>query len=377
MKVIRKLVILSNKQAEESKGVVAFENVAGKIVCTATTQGTVADCTLYIRNGEEFLEPKRAEQPNLSFDLGDIQLANEIECILHNGDKTVMRGAFPGKGRGCGDVIAGCLEKFGSEEIGLGASIIIEEIEQKTEVSDMFHVEQAGTDMIIENESIEIPPPPETDIGVQVEWGVDGQEEPEAPELSEASEEPYNELAQSHYLYARTEEVTEEVAADEVAIDAAETLEATEVVPEATTEAVAEVVQEADVVTEAAQEPVPYQNFVAEGGQIYNSDRPFYDAVSAQLLELFATHPKATGLVRAVENSQFCKIKHGRGYYVVGLITKGEKPRYICYGTPARADEYKAQTGCSEFINTCKKNPQKGYHLTFQDAITGETVVNG
>ena len=382
MQVIRKLVILSNKQEETLKGVVAFENVAGKVVCTATTQGEVQDCVLYIRNGENFLPPKRADVASIAMDLGEIQLANDIECILHNGDKTVMRGAFPGKGRGCGDVIAGCLEKFGAEEIGLGSAVVIEEVAENL-------AEKAQISAKLDDE--ELPPIAED---ISIDWG-----QPENPDevqtIPPVGEwesvttpadfySPNNEAAETHYIYARDENA---VAVDVVESDVQEEVQeqAQQIEPEKQVEEVVATPADDLAASEIAPAPcgcnkqkAPYAVLGEEDSDIYTSERPFYDAVSAQLLGLFAVNPQEESLAVAIPNSQFCKVKHGRSYYVVGLISEGEKPRYICYGTPARAGIAKKEfESCCDFVRTCSKNPKKGYYLTFQDAVTGKTVVRG
>ena len=98
----------------------------------------------------------------------------------------------------------------------------------------------------------------------------------------------------------------------------------------------------------------------------------FYSRMEADIRKIFATYPKESELERAVEGGRFAKIFYGDNkYYVFGVLTVEGKPRYICYGVPARDPENPPPSfKNSSYIPT----PSGGYWMTYQDASTGVSI---
>lgn len=100
----------------------------------------------------------------------------------------------------------------------------------------------------------------------------------------------------------------------------------------------------------------------------------FYSRMEGDIKKIFATYPKETALEKAMEGSKFVRISYGEGkFYVFGVLSVEGKPRYICYGVPARegAVAPPSLAGCASFVPT---ENGAGFWMTYQDAATGVSV---
>ena len=98
---------------------------------------------------------------------------------------------------------------------------------------------------------------------------------------------------------------------------------------------------------------------------------PYYRKVKKELTTLFETHLPYEPLMNAVPDSVWVKINTpDRRFYVVGVILKGETPKYICYGIPAG----EAKGLVPDFKR--QNFGQDAFYFLYQDATSGECVVN-
>ena len=77
--------------------------------------------------------------------------------------------------------------------------------------------------------------------------------------------------------------------------------------------------------------------------------------------------------------SVWSRVDFGKNkYYVVGLISEGRKPKYICYGVPAekRGEPPQALKGWCSFLPASLFDLDgRGYWIMYQDAETGKCVL--
>ncbi len=104
----------------------------------------------------------------------------------------------------------------------------------------------------------------------------------------------------------------------------------------------------------------------------------YYDTVKNQLDALMEKYPPEEDLAASIPFSRWAKISFsGEKYYVVGVIRDDAKPKYICYGVPAKnhGDPPDALKGyCSFMPLSVFDLSGKGYWMMFQDAETGQCV---
>jgi hypothetical protein len=263
--------------------------------------------------------------------------------VLHDGTKTIMRGAIPGRGRGCGEVIEGCKMLFNSPENVLRRENSPKKTAvetQKTTPQPEPAAPQAEQVPVTTIPPIgEFTPEPEDIASLDLPEYVITENEP-VPPIFDTIYGPCQEG--EHCQYARELEETNQ--------------------------------QEPEP---APQMPVFLQPDNPQMPSSYDADHPFYDAVREQLEELFAIHPSESKLAASIPESRFAHIRYGtKDYYVVGVINEQDKPRYICYGVPATKSSITKRDlseNC-EFLATDTASPNNGYYMMFQDAITGETL---
>ena len=107
---------------------------------------------------------------------------------------------------------------------------------------------------------------------------------------------------------------------------------------------------------------------------------PYYLTVKDELDKIFATFEAEVPLCNMFAKSKWAKIRYSHNhYYVVGLLTKNDHERYICYGVP----DVFSKTPPKEFDGFCvflpcdpTKPEDKGYWMMFQDAVTGRCVLD-
>ena len=99
----------------------------------------------------------------------------------------------------------------------------------------------------------------------------------------------------------------------------------------------------------------------------------FYQAVKAQLDEMFVCYPLETRLIERIPNSKWIRVDCENEYYVVGLIYELDEVIYVCYGIPGcdkilPPDEIK---DVSQFVDI---DEDGGVWMIFQDAKTGKCI---
>ena len=100
----------------------------------------------------------------------------------------------------------------------------------------------------------------------------------------------------------------------------------------------------------------------------------FYTRMEGDIKKIFASYPAETELENAMEGSKFARISYGENkFYVFGVLRVEGKPRYICYGVPAKNGDTPPPSlkDCASYIPT----ESGGYWMTYQDASTGVSVV--
>ncbi len=108
-------------------------------------------------------------------------------------------------------------------------------------------------------------------------------------------------------------------------------------------------------------------------GGIEFSGNNFYQAVKAQLDEMFVCYPLETRLIERIPNSKWIRVDCENEYYVVGLIYELDEVIYVCYGIPGSdkilpPDEIK---DVSQFVDI---DEDGGVWMIFQDAKTGKCI---
>ena len=113
-------------------------------------------------------------------------------------------------------------------------------------------------------------------------------------------------------------------------------------------------------------------------GKEYSKNNPYYNKVAQELQTLFDKFEDEKALLSVFPNGKWVKIYYNQEkYYVVGVITENNKPKYICYGVPHPYSEQppKELAGVSTFIPISIFNLHgDGYFMMFQDAVTGKCV---
>lgn len=100
----------------------------------------------------------------------------------------------------------------------------------------------------------------------------------------------------------------------------------------------------------------------------------FYARMEGDIRRIFSNYPAEPELEKAMEGSKFARISYGENkYYVFGVLKVEGKPRYICYGVPAKNTKTPPPSlkDCASFVPT----DGGGYWMTYQDASTGISVV--
>lgn len=111
----------------------------------------------------------------------------------------------------------------------------------------------------------------------------------------------------------------------------------------------------------------------------FGAENPFFLSVKTELDALFSKFPEEETLTKTVPDGKWIKIPFKDDkYYVLGVVKKDGKEKYICYGVPS---EYSA-TPPETLGNSCVFVPLsvfdlhgKGYWILFQDALTGKDVL--
>ena len=120
--------------------------------------------------------------------------------------------------------------------------------------------------------------------------------------------------------------------------------------------------------------PAAIKNFSDEQTEGGLAGGDYYTRMEGDIEKIFSTYPKESALERAVEGSRFAKISYGENkYYVFGVLTVEGKPRYLCYGVPAK-DAQKPPPSLRECATYIPVSDGAGYWMTYQDAATGVSI---
>ena len=110
----------------------------------------------------------------------------------------------------------------------------------------------------------------------------------------------------------------------------------------------------------------------------FGEDFPYYDTIKDELDKVLSKFENESELCKLFPYSKFVKINYSSDkFYVVGVIKKDDKPKYVCYGVPSeyKKNPPKELDGYCTFIPISVFNIHgKGYFMMFQDAVTGECV---
>lgn len=104
----------------------------------------------------------------------------------------------------------------------------------------------------------------------------------------------------------------------------------------------------------------------------------YYDKQEKELQSVLNKNPPDDELNKAVEGGRFVRIYYGENkFYAVGVIKEKGKPKYICYGVPAKYSKEppKALKGYSSFLPTDVFDLKgAGYWMMYQSAQDGSCV---
>lgn len=103
----------------------------------------------------------------------------------------------------------------------------------------------------------------------------------------------------------------------------------------------------------------------------------YYQKIESEIEKLFKEFPSADELCAIVPDSKWVKINYdGDKFYVVGVITDGKRPVYLCYGVEGRYGEKPEEI--KEYCSFIPCSPYSlkgdGYWVMYQDAATGECL---
>lgn len=113
----------------------------------------------------------------------------------------------------------------------------------------------------------------------------------------------------------------------------------------------------------------------AEGNPLSGGD--FYERMKGEIEGILNAYPHEEQLESLIEGSVWVKISYGEKlYYVFGIIKDGGKPRYICYGVPAKSNSSPpdSMAGLATFLPLYQDEKSGGYWVMYQDAGTGASL---
>ncbi len=103
----------------------------------------------------------------------------------------------------------------------------------------------------------------------------------------------------------------------------------------------------------------------------------YYEKIKAEVDKLFREFPAEEELSLTVPDSKWVKINYdGDKFYVVGVISDGKRPVYLCYGVAGRYGEKPEEI--KEYCSFIPSSPYSlkgdGFWVMYQDAATGECL---
>ncbi|MGN1222296.1 MAG: hypothetical protein ACI4TT_03585 [Christensenellales bacterium] len=105
----------------------------------------------------------------------------------------------------------------------------------------------------------------------------------------------------------------------------------------------------------------------------------FYDRISYQVEKMFVSNEKEQILDEIIPNSKFCRVEFDdkSGYYIFGIVYEADRPKYLCYGVPAKKDSEppKELTNFYQWLPVDVEDENgDGYYMMYQDALTGKNI---
>ena len=99
-----------------------------------------------------------------------------------------------------------------------------------------------------------------------------------------------------------------------------------------------------------------------------------------EIENIFSEYPAEENLIKLIAGSRWARIDYGDGkYYVFGILFDDGKPRYICYGVPARQTDAppEGMEELASFVPLSETVTDRGYWVMYQDAATGASLKIG
>ncbi len=112
-----------------------------------------------------------------------------------------------------------------------------------------------------------------------------------------------------------------------------------------------------------------FERFYAAGGRT-----DYYDSVKKEIGKVFVEFPPYYPLIRKYRECFFVRIDFPKTdkYFVLGILQKEGRIRYICYGLPAEKEGFSDK----DFVYV--DNSPTSFWMLFQDADTGQiSAING
>lgn len=106
----------------------------------------------------------------------------------------------------------------------------------------------------------------------------------------------------------------------------------------------------------------------------------FYARMKNEIEGILSAYPHEENLEKLIDGSSWVKISYGDGlFYVFGLIRDEGKPRYICYGVPAKTYDKPPESmqGLASFLPLSSDSDKDGFWVMYQDAGTGASLKIG
>lgn len=127
------------------------------------------------------------------------------------------------------------------------------------------------------------------------------------------------------------------------------------------------------------------QNFYYDKNDVFreqiaaDKQSNFFERISYQVEKMFVSNPQEDVLNEILPNSKFCRVEFDdqSGHYVFGVIYDEQKPKYLCYGVPAKKDSPppKELTNYYQWLPIdVDEQDGDGYYMMYQEAETGKSI---
>lgn len=127
--------------------------------------------------------------------------------------------------------------------------------------------------------------------------------------------------------------------------------------------------------TSATTTPASNIDTLLRQGKRYNKEGSFYEHISSKLEELMSTQLPDDELQILIPGSKWVRVPtQDDDFYVVGIISEEGIPKLICYGVPDKNKNNppKCKSQARQWLELEKDS--RGYWMMYQDAYTGKTL---